>query len=72
MKKIVAANISAMPVAMGDPTPTVTVTLEGGEVKGLFSFYPDEIDFAEWEFIGLTEDEARNLKHEKDVRYLKS
>jgi hypothetical protein len=71
-KKIAAATIGPMPTTMHDPMPRVTVTFEDGEVKDLFSFYPDEITFDESEFIGLTEDEARALRHEKDVAYLRS
>jgi hypothetical protein len=52
--------------------PTITVTFEDGKVKELFSFYPDEIYFSESEFIGLTEEEARALRHEKDIAYLRS
>lgn len=71
-KKIAAATIGPMPTGMSDPMPIVTVTFEDGEVKELFSFYPDEISFAESEFIGLTEDEAQELRHKKDVAYLRS
>ena len=54
-----------------DPMPKVTVTFADGEVKELFSFYPDEISFTESEFIGLTEAEAHELRHRKDVAYLR-
>ncbi len=72
MQRIVAAKIGPMPSGFSDPMPTVTVTFADGEVKELFSFYPDEINFAESEFIGLTEDEAHELRHKKDVAYLRS
>jgi hypothetical protein len=71
-KKIVAATIGPMPTGRGDPMPTVTVTFEDGEVTELFSYYPDEISFAESELVGLTEHEARDLKYKKDLAYLKS
>jgi hypothetical protein len=70
-KRIVAARVGPMPTGLSDPTPTVTVTFEGGEVKELFSFDPTEINFQESEFIGLTENEARALRHKKDVAYLR-
>lgn len=76
MKRIVAATVGPMPrpmpVGMSDPTPKVIVAFENGEVKELFSFYPDEISFSESEFIGLTEEEARALRCEKDIAYLRS
>ncbi len=71
-KKIIACKISPMPKTFFDPMPTVTATFENGEVKKLFSFYPDEIRFTEREFIGLTEQEAHNLKGKKDRDYLQS
>jgi hypothetical protein len=56
---------------MTDPMPEVTVVFDDGEesVK-LFSYYPDEINFSAGEFIGLTEREARQLRHKKDLAYL--
>jgi len=72
MQRIVAAKIGPMPTGLSDPMPTVTVTFADGEIKELFSFYPDEISFTESEFIGLTEDEARELRRKRDIAYLKS
>lgn len=70
--KIVSVSISAMPKSMFDKMPEVTATFEDGTSKVLFSYYPDEISFCEAEIIGLTEDEAHQLKHDKDVRFLQS
>ena len=70
--KIVAATISAMPQSLFDPMPEVSVTTEDGATEVLFSFYPDEIAFAPHEFVGLTVAEARELRHKKDVAYLRS
>jgi len=61
-----------MPTGMLDPMPKVKVQLDNGEEKDLFEFYPDEIDFMESEFIGLTEDEAHQLRIKKDIQYLQS
>lgn len=72
LKKIVTARIGPMPSAMSDPMPMVTVKFEDEEVRELFEFYPDEIRFAETELIGLTEGEARELKYQKDIAYLRS
>jgi hypothetical protein len=73
---IIAATIGPMPrpvpVGIFDPMPTVTVTFEDGQVKELFSFYPDELSFTESEFIGLTEEEAQALRFQKDIAYLRS
>ena len=74
--KITSAIITAMPrpmpEGMFDPMPEVVATFEDGTTKPLFSFYPDEITFQASEFIGLTEEEAKALRHRKDVAFLKS
>ena len=44
----------------------------GDERTLLFSYYPDEISFTTDELIGLTIDEAFELKKQKDLRYLQS
>ena len=76
--RIVAASIGPMPRPMSDPAgdfdsmPTVTVTFDNGQIKELFSFYPDELSFTESEFTGLTEKEAHALFVQKDIEYLQS
>lgn len=70
--KIVSCQIGPYPTGFGQPMPEVKVTFDNGESKTLFDFYPDEISFTEVEFIGLTEREATQLKHTKDVAYLRS
>jgi len=52
--------------------PKVTATFEDGSTKELFDYFPDEISFTEAELVGLTEQEARDLFHQKDVAYLRS
>jgi hypothetical protein len=52
--------------------PEVIATFEDGSTKTLFSFYPDEVSFHASEFVGLTEQEARALFHQKDTAYLRS
>lgn len=54
------------------PMPTVRVTYEDGSTEDLFSFYPDEINFAESEFVGLTRDQAMALRQKKDSGYLRA
>jgi hypothetical protein len=60
-----------MPAGMCDPMPSVTVQLSDGTTKTLFQFYPDEISFTEDEILGLTEEQARRLRHDKDIRWLR-
>jgi hypothetical protein len=69
--KITEARITALPTNLFGPMPEVFVTVGGVEQK-LFSFYPDEITFVASEFVGLTIDEVRELRHKKDVAYLRS
>ena len=75
-KKIATAKVGPyprpMPHGMFDPMPKVTVTYEDGTVEELFEFYPDEISFKSSEFAGLTRQEALDLRHKKDKRYLQS
>ena len=70
--KIIKCSIGPYPKNIFDNMPVVQVTLEDKTTKTLFEFYPDEIDFNESEFIGLTENEARQLKFKKDKQYLQS
>jgi hypothetical protein len=76
---ITAAQItetkSDKPLSMNtifDAMPKVIATFSDGREIELFSYYPDEISFTPDEFIGLTERQARKLRHDKDVRYLQS
>lgn len=68
---ITSARITAMPTELLDDMPQVYVTINGKE-EYLFEYYPDELTFTPEEFIGLTTDEARTLKFEKDKMYLQS
>jgi len=61
-----------MPQGMLDSMPKVRVRFNTGEEKVLFEFYPDEISFTENECIGLTEESARRLKFERDLKYIQS
>ena len=76
-QKIIKARITAMPrpmtlEGMFDPMPQVYVTTDDNVEQFLFEYYPDEISFTDSEFVGLTIDQARDLKRKKDVNYLKS
>ena len=70
--KIISARITAMPKDFFDPMPQVFVTTEDREEHFLFEYYPDEISFFTEEFIGLTMEEAKTLKGQKDRSYLHS
>ena len=65
-------NPNPMPDGMLDPMPKVKVQFDNGQEKVLFEFYPDEINFTESEFIGLTEEQAHQLRIKKDIQYLQS
>lgn len=72
MPKIVSAAISPMPKQLFDPMPVVTATFDDGSTKKLFDYFPDEISFTPAEFVGLTEQQAHDLKFQKDKAYLQS
>jgi len=60
-----------MPKTMFDGGAKVMADIGNGEEKVL-EFYPDEISFTPAELEGKTVDEARALKQQKDVAYLRS
>jgi hypothetical protein len=74
MKKIVKATITdmprPMPAGMFDPLPAVYVDYDDSTSERLFDFYPDEITFFPHEFVGLTRDQAFELKQSKDQKFL--
>lgn len=49
---------------------TVYATFEDGMSKKLFGYFSDELSFSESEFVGLTERQALDLRHKRDVAYL--
>lgn len=68
---ITHARITEPPLQIGDPMPTVKVRVDGGDEVDLFTYYPDELSFTPEEFIGLTIEEGRRLRHTRDVAYLR-
>ena len=50
----------------------IYATFSDDSEEFLFSYFDDEIYFDESELIGLTEEEAHDLFHRKDVAYLRS
>lgn len=61
-----------MPKGILDPMPQVKVQFDDGSEKVLFEFFPDELSFTEDEFIGLTEEQAHELRMKKDIEFLHS
>ena len=45
---------------------------DGREAVQLFQYYSDELSFREDEFVGMTVAEARQLRHDRDVAYLRA
>lgn len=72
MSKIIKAKITAMPKSIFDAMPKVIVITEDNIEHTLFEYYPDEIQFISNEFIGLTLEEGKDLKRQKDLKYLQS
>lgn len=69
---IVSARITPLPTRISDPMPRVMVTDAHGQETFLFEYYPNEISFTEAEFVGLSIEQARKLKYQKDRAYLRS
>jgi len=70
VNRITSARITRMPQSFTDPMPQVFVTTDDGDEQLLFEYYPDEISFSASDFVGLTLDEARQLKFKRDRDYL--
>jgi hypothetical protein len=69
---ILSARITKIPENILEKIPEVYVKTDKNpsEEIFLFSYYPDEIQFSEKEFVGLTIAKAKELKHKKDVAYI--
>lgn len=50
----------------------VIVQFDDREIKTLFHYYSDEVQFTESDFIGKTEKESRSMFFEKDKEYLQT
>ena len=71
MNKIYERKIKEVKFEQGEYEMFVNVKYDDSDnFEKLFSYYDDEISFTEDELIGLTEIEAYNLKHDKDLYYL--
>ena len=67
-RKIVECHINpGMKIGVHFECPEVFVKYsEADDFESLFTYYSDEISFSSSEFIGLTDEEAHNLKFNKD------
>ena len=70
-QKIVAAQI-ILPQRFGDMAMVMIKLAGETEERKLFNYFHDEISFTANELVGLTVDEAEQLRHKKDVAYLQS
>ena len=70
--EIAPAQITAIDREIKCGHCTLTGLLNDGSTRKLFSFYIDELSFADSDLIGLTEDEAHELFRSRDVAYLRS
>ena len=70
--KIVDAKVVGAK-SFGDTAKVMVKVVEGAEdYVELFDFFDDEIHFSASEFIGLTREQAFELKRRKDQQYLQS
>jgi hypothetical protein len=50
----------------------VIANLDDNNRLEVFRYYPDEISFTEAELVGLTVEQAKALRHRRDVEYLQT
>ena len=62
-------KISDVRIVNTDLDAKVYATYEDGYEEVVFDYYPDEIEFSSTEIIGLTVDQANELKDEKQQKY---
>lgn len=73
-----SSKIRAVRIIPSDPSnhaymAKVMVVYDGSETEDrLFEYFDDELTFKSDEFVGLTEQEARDLYRRKDIAYLQS
>lgn len=65
--------VTFVPAAWDVPSPVdVVATLTDGNTVTLFRYFPDELSFTASDFVGRSIDEARALRHRRDVDWLQS
>ncbi len=67
-----APKITSVKSETANGSCTLTALFTDFSERRLFSFYVDELCFSNDELIGLTEAQAHELRHSKDVAYLRS
>lgn len=66
-------SVTFAPAAWDVPGPVdVVAVLDDGSTVTLFRYFPDELHFSANDFVGRTVDEARALRHRRDVDWLRS
>lgn len=70
--KIISVKIGPFPMYLFDSNPKVHAFFDDGLDEVLFDYYFDEISFTEKELIGLTKEQAIQLKFKKDLSYLRN
>lgn len=72
--KITRAEVRQTELVPGIPGPDAVVAdLDDGRTDvELFQFYRDELTFTGGEFVGLTEQQARDLHRQRDIAWLQS
>ena len=64
--------VRASEILGANGTVRVLASFEDGVMFPAFDYYDDEISFSENELVGLTLEQALELKFKKDIDYLRS
>ena len=65
--------VTFVPATWDVPGPVdVVATLSDGNTVTLFRYFPDELRFTPSDFVGRSVEEARALRHRRDVDWLQS
>ena len=69
----VIEGVTFVPDVWDVPGPVdVVAVLDDGSTVTLFRYFPDELHFSANDFVGQTVEEARALRHRRDVDWLRS
>jgi hypothetical protein len=67
----VIESVVFSPAVWDVPGPVdVVATMSDGTTTDVCRFFPDEIRFSAEELVGLTVEEAKALRHQRDVQWL--
>ena len=70
MKRIKSVTFQDSDYRYGDRK--AVAVMDDGSEEIVVHWFSDELSFAPSDFVGLTVDEARDLKQERDIAYLRS